>query len=371
MKVNCADRRIGITGMGLHLPAARRSNAEVARSVGVSPEWIVRRTGVRERRVAAPGEASSDLAAEAVRRAVRAAGISQHEVGLLVLATSTPDELGPATACRVQALTGTHHAVALDVTAACSGWLFGCRVAHDWLRADPAVGHAVVVGVETYSRFLDPHDRGTAALFADGAAAAVLGPVPDGGFTGFRLGSDGRGAHHVLIPAGGSRLPASGDTVREGGHTVHMDGRAVRDFIADIFPKLVQEALREHRLRLEDIDLFVPHQPNPVLVREVAQGIGIPPERLAVFGQDVGNIGAASTPYALASAAAQGRLRAGDRVLLSVFGAGLTWGSAVLTWTGAVCLPARDGQTPVDETTPAPPVGVVASAGRTAHGGTA
>ncbi|MEU4796687.1 ketoacyl-ACP synthase III [Streptomyces sp. NPDC023327] len=326
---------IGILGLGTYLPRARRTNAEVADTLGITQEWITERTGVRARHTADSQEAASDLASAAVCRAAAAAGIAPEEIGVLISATSTPDELGPATACRVQARVNARNAVAFDVSAACSGWLFGTRVAHNWLHGDPTARYAAVVGVETYSKFLDPSDRGTAVLFGDGAAAAVLGPVTDGGFTSFQLGSDGTGAHHVLIPAGGSRRPATDRTVREGAHNVHMDGRAVRDFITDVFPRLVEDALKNSRLELTDLDLIVTHQPNPVLLRDLGEKIGIPSDRLVIVGDEVGNIGAASAPYALAAAAARGLLRPGDRVLIAVFGAGLTWGYALLTWTGA------------------------------------
>ncbi|MFI0977424.1 3-oxoacyl-ACP synthase III family protein [Streptomyces sp. NPDC021093] len=330
------DRRIGVLGMGSYLPRRIRTNEEVAHSAGVTADWISRRTGVRSRHAAAPEEAASDLSAAAVRAAVAAAGIDIDQLDLLIVATSTPDELGPSTACRVQALTGARHAVALDVGAACSGWLFATQVAHNWLTANPSARYAAVVGVEVYSKFLDPADRGTAVLFADGAAASVLGPVAaDGGFEGFRLGSDGTGAHHVLIPAGGSRAPASTDTVDALRHRIHMDGRAVRDFIAEIFPVIVRETLTRHRIALDDIDAFIVHQPNPVLLRSLGDRIGIPHDRMAIVGDEVGNIGAASAPYALASAAARGGLPTGGRVLIAVFGAGLTWGGALLRWTGA------------------------------------
>ncbi|MER6504043.1 ketoacyl-ACP synthase III [Streptomyces sp. NPDC001455] len=336
---------IGVLGMGTYLPRAIRGNADVAAAAGVTPEWIAQRTGVHTRHVAAPDQAASDLAAGAVRAAVAAAGIDIDQVDVVIAATSTPDELGPSTACRIQALTGARNAVALDVSAACAGWLFAARVAYDWLRGSGGARYAVVVGVEAYSKFLDPADRGTAVLFADGAAAAVLGPVPYGsGFAGFRLGSDGTGAHHVLIPAGGSRVPASAATLDAGRHRVHMDGRAVRDFITEIFPELVRETLARNDLRLTDIDAFITHQPNPVLLRDLGTRIGIPEGRLVIVGDEVGNIGAASAPYALAGAAARGLLPRGGRILLAVFGAGLTWGSALLTWTGAPAIriaPAR------------------------------
>lgn len=345
---------IGVLGMGTYLPHALRTNEDVATAVGVTPDWITERTGVRTRHVAAPDEAASELAAAAVRAAVAAAGIDIDQLDVLIAATSTPDELGPSTACRIQALTGARNAAALDVSAACSGWLFATRVAHDWLAQDPCARYAAVVGVEAYSKFIDPADRGTAVLFADGAAAAVLGPVPgDGGFAGFQLGSDGTGAHHVLIPAGGSRVPASPDTLGGHQHHIQMDGRAVRDFIADIFPRLVNETLARHRLRLDDIDAFITHQPNPVLLRGLGDSIGIPPNRLVIVGDEVGNIGAASAPYALATAAARGLLPLGGRVLIAAFGAGVTWGSALLNWTGAPAIRISSG--PAAVAVPAPP----------------
>ena len=327
---------IGVLATGTCLPERILTNDEVAEAAGVDPDWIVQRTGVLRRHVAQPVQAASDLAAEAVREALTAAGLPPAALGLLVLATSTPDELGPSTACRVQALVGADRAVAFDVAAACSGWLFAARVAHDWLRAGTGERYAAVVGVEVYSRFVDPSDRATAVLFADGAAATILGPVPGGtGFAPIRLGSDGTAAGDVLIPAGGSRLPASAQTLADRRHKVHMDGRAVRDFILRIFPEVLGDALDRNGLLLADVDLLVSHQPNPLLLRRAAVDAGVPEDRVVIVGHEVGNIGAASLPYALASADRDGRLRTGSRVLVTAFGAGLTWGSTVLTWTGA------------------------------------
>ena len=329
-------RRLGVLGTGSYLPELIRANDDVARAAGVTADWILRRTGVRTRHVAAPGQAASDLAAAAVRAAVAAAGIGIADLGLLVCASSTPDELGPSTACRVQALTGAAGAVALDVSAACSGWLFATKVAHDWLAADRSVRYAAVVGVEAYSKFLDPADRATAVLFGDGAAAAVLGPVTaPHGFTDFAFGSDGTLADLVLIPAGGSRRPADPATLQDGGHRIRMDGRAVGAFIAEVFPRLVRETLERNRLRPEDVDCLIAHQPNPVLLRRLGEQLGFADDRMVIVGDRVGNIGAASAPHALATAAAEDRLRPGDRVLITVFGAGMTWGSALLVWGGA------------------------------------
>ncbi|MFI6620103.1 beta-ketoacyl-ACP synthase 3 [Streptomyces sp. NPDC050528] len=327
---------IGVLATGTCLPERILTNDEVAEAAGVDPEWIVQRTGVLRRHIAEPAQAASDLAAEAVRKALTAAGLPASALGLLILATSTPDELGPSTACRVQALVGADQAVAFDVAAACSGWLFAARVAHDWLRSGTGERYAVVVGVEVYSRFVDPADRATAVLFADGAAATILGSVQGGkGFASIRLGSDGTAAGDVLIPAGGSRLPASPQTLADRRHKVHMDGKAVRDFILRIFPKVLGDALTRNGLRLTDIDLLISHQPNPLLLRRAALDAGVPEDRVVIVGHEIGNIGAASIPYALATADHDGRLRPGSRVLVTAFGAGLTWGSTVLTWTRA------------------------------------
>ncbi|MFI6684284.1 3-oxoacyl-ACP synthase III family protein [Streptomyces sp. NPDC050485] len=331
-----SGRPIGIRGMGSYLPRRIRSNEEVARQTGVTAEWIRERTGVRTRHVAAPDEAASDLAACAVRAAATAAGIDAADISLLICATSTPDELGPSTACRVQALLKAEHAVALDVGAACSGWLFAIKVAHDWLRADRTPRYAAVVGAEAYSKFLDPTDRATSVLFADGAAAAVLGPVGDEeGFQDFDFGSDGTLADTVLIPAGGSRRPADTVTLAAKGHFIQMDGRAVSRFISATFPRLVHESLTRNSLSLSDIDCLIAHQPNPVLLHRLGRELGCDERILVIVGDEVGNIGAASAPYALAAATARHTLGPGDRVLITVFGAGMTWGSALLTWSGA------------------------------------
>ncbi|MEC4020687.1 3-oxoacyl-ACP synthase III family protein [Streptomyces sp. H27-D2] len=339
MTRNTADRAIGVLGMGTYLPERIRTNAEVARAAGVSAEWISERTGVHTRHTAAPDEAASDLAAAAVRSAVRAAGIDARSIDVLICATSTPDELGPSTACRIQALVGATHAVALDVSAACSGWLFATKVAHDWLRADETARYAVVVGVEAYSKFLNPADRGTAVLFADGAAAAVLGTVAaPHGFTDFVLGSDGTLADLVLIAAGGSRNPASADTLLDGGHRIRMDGRAVSHFISDVFPQLVHDALDRNGLAVTDIKRLIAHQPNPVVLRQLSRELGLTDDQVTVIGDAVGNIGAASAPFALATAAAEHGLQPGDLALITVFGAGMTWGTVLLQWSGAPSL---------------------------------
>ncbi|XRQ15209.1 3-oxoacyl-ACP synthase III family protein [Actinomadura welshii] len=322
-----------IRGTGAYLPDRRVGSRELSRSLGLDASWIEDRTGIRNRHVAAPGEAASDLAAAAAGRALARAGVDAADVGLIVLGTSTPDELGPSTACRVQALLGARGAAAFDVAAACTGFLYALQAALGWLagRGEPA--YALVVGVEVYSRFLNPADRATSALFGDGAAAAVVGPVAAPyGIGRITLGSDGSRAGDVLIPAGGSRAPAGPGTVAGHGHTIHMDARSVRAFIAEVFPRLVAEATEDAGVKPADLALVVPHQPNPRLVASLAGQAGLEPEQLAIAGQDVGNIGAASLPYALHQAVREDRIGAGDLVLLAGFGAGVTWGRALVTW---------------------------------------
>ncbi|MDQ0376062.1 3-oxoacyl-ACP synthase III family protein [Amycolatopsis thermophila] len=331
---------VGIIGLGRYLPSEMRTNEDVAaRTPGVNAEWVGRRTGVLSRFVAAPGEAASDLAAPAAEAALSAAGLDAAQVDLLVVATTTADEPSPATACRVQAALGAADAVSFDVNGACAGWLFAVKIARDWLRDKPGSGYAVVIGVEVFSRFLDPDDRATAVIFGDGAAAAVLGPVPEGtGFDDIRLGTESALADAVIVPGGGSRLPASTSTVERREHTIRMDGRAVTQFFRSRFPQLLYGLLDDHDLKLGDIDAFACHQANPVLLKAVAAEHGVDPGRLIVVADRIGNIGSGCTPYAIAEAVARDLLQPGSRVILVAFGAGMTFGGALLTWAPGVKL---------------------------------
>ncbi|POM22611.1 Acetoacetyl CoA synthase NphT7 [Actinomadura rubteroloni] len=329
-----ARHPVAVLGTGAYLPDRRVTSEELSRDLGLDPRWIADRTAIAARHVAAPGQAASDLAAHAARRALADAGLTPADIGLIVVGTSTPDELGPATACRVQALLGARRAAAFDVAAACTGFVFGVQAAVGWLATQRgAPPRALVIGVEVYSRFLDPTDRATAALFGDGAAAAVLGPAaPPAGIVSLALGSDGTRADDVLIPAGGSRSPASPATLTARGHTIHMDGRAVRDFITGTFPRLVTAALDDAGVKPADLALVVPHQPNPRLTATLGPAAGLDPAQIAVAGHDVGNIGAASLPYALHHALRTRTPPPDALVLLAGFGAGLTWGHVLLRW---------------------------------------
>jgi len=327
-------RRWAIRGTGSYLPDQRVSSDDLSRAMGLDPGWIEGRTGIRHRHVAAPRQAASDLAAAAARRALADAGLEPGDIGLIVLGTSTPDELGPSTACRVQAMLGATRAAAFDVAAACTGFVYGLQAAVGWLSTQRgAPSHVLVIGVEVYSKFLNTGDRATAALFGDGAAAAVVGPADAPyGITSMALGADGTRAGDVLIPAGGSRMPAGPGTLATLGHTIHMDGRAVRRFIVDILPKVVAEAADSGGVKPGDLALVVPHQPNPKLVASLAADAGLDPGQMVIAGQDVGNIGAASLPYALDKVARTRGIQQGELVLLAGFGAGLTWGHALIVW---------------------------------------
>lgn len=324
-----------ISGVGGYLPSEEVTNYQIAERAGVSADWIAQRTGVRTRRRAAPDEATSDLAARAAEKALASAGRRPEELGLIVSATSLPDELGPSVACRIQGGLGALNAVAMDVGAACSGFLYALEVARCWLHARPGAPPVLVVGAEVYSRFVDPADRGTASIFADGAGAVVLTTGDTGeGLAPIRLGADGRGADLVGVFSGGTRRPASTETVGSGEHTIRMNGRAISDFTLRQFPLMVRECLEDNDLSLEDIALVVSHQPNPLLLKKAAAQAGIPEDKIVITGDRVGNIGAGSVPFGLAHAQATGRLRHGDRVLLLAFGAGMTWGCGLLTWSG-------------------------------------
>ncbi|MER5640763.1 beta-ketoacyl-ACP synthase III [Kitasatospora sp. NPDC002227] len=326
---------VGILATGSYLPADRVSNQVVAERAGVTEEWILRKTGIRERRYAAESEATSDLAVEAARAALARAGIGPEQVSLIVVATSTPDQPQPATACLVQHRLGAVNAAAFDLNAVCSGFVFALATAARLLpEADGTVrGHALVIGADTYSRIIDRADRRTAVLFGDGAGAVVLGPVrPGHGLLGTRLTSRGDRADLIRVEAGGSRLPASEKTVAEGQHWFRMEGRAVRDFVAAELPGAVREILDRHGVSAGEVDHFVPHQANGVLLGEILPSLGLELAQIHLEVAEHGNTSAASIPLALDAAHRSGALRDRDLVLLAGFGGGMTLGTALLRW---------------------------------------
>ncbi|WNI18781.1 3-oxoacyl-ACP synthase III family protein [Actinacidiphila sp. ITFR-21] len=335
---------IGILSTGSYLPERVVRNAEIAEQAGVDPAWIERKTGIRERRRAAPEQATSDLAAVAADRALLAAGLRAGDIDLIVVATSTPDHPQPATASIVQHLTGAERAAAVDVNAVCSGFVYALAMAEGLLRSRGGDGHALVIGADIYSRILDHRDRRTAVLFGDGAGAVVVGPVAGAdGFIGTRLRGHGDGHRLISVPAGGSRKPPSEQTVRDGEHYFTMDGRGVRDFVTGEVPEAVAQLLRDCGLGTDEVDHLVPHQANGVLLRELWPALKLPRAALHLTVEHCANTGSASVPVTLDAAHRAGDLRKGDTVLLAGFGGGMNTGLALCRWTAtAAADPVRD-----------------------------
>ncbi|MEU8828042.1 beta-ketoacyl-ACP synthase 3 [Streptomyces sp. NPDC048636] len=325
----------GILGTGGYLPAETVSNELVAERAGVTPEWILAKTGIRGRRYAAAHEATSDLAVEAARAALADAGVPATRLGWIVVATSTPDHPQPATACLVQHRLGAVNAAAFDLNAVCSGFVYALVTAARLIDPGGPARYALVIGADLYSRVIDRADRRTAVLFGDGAGAVVLGPArPGRGLCGSLLESDG--AHHELIgvAAGGSREPASEKTVADGRHFFRMRGREVSDYVLSRLPRAVHDLLKAERVDPGCVDHFIPHQANGVLLAKALPGLGLPRARTHLTVAEHGNTGAASIPLALDDARRQGLLGDGELLLLAGFGGGMSLGAALIRWQG-------------------------------------
>jgi 3-oxoacyl-[acyl-carrier-protein] synthase-3 len=324
--------RACLTGWGTAVPEQRLTNADLERRVDTNDEWIVERTGIRERRVARHDETTASLAADAAAAAIKHAGLTPDAVDLLVVATCTPEQPLPHTGAFVGDKLGITCG-SFDLTAACAGFLYGLVVGSSMIAAG-GVEHVVVVGSETLTRITDPDDRGTCILFGDGAAAFVLGPSPDDGpgLLSWELGCDGSAINLLEITAGGSRRPATPATIAAGEQFMQMNGPEVFRRAIRIVVDSTRRALDRAAVDVSDIAWFVPHQANIRIIEAAAGRLGIPAERTLVNIDRYGNTSAASIPLVLAEAADDGRLNDGDLILLSGFGAGMTWGSAVLQW---------------------------------------
>jgi 3-oxoacyl-[acyl-carrier-protein] synthase-3 len=325
-------RPISITGLGWHVPERVLTNADLTQLVDTSDEWIVARTGIRERRVAAPDEAMTDLALPAARQALAAAGVDASELDLIVVATVTPDTMFPTTSALIADQLGASDAAAYDLLAGCTGFMYAVAQAYGMVAAGIS-RKALVVGGDVLSKVVNWHDRSTCILFGDGAGAVVIEPVEQGGFLGFELGADGAGGIHLQLPAGGSRLPTTADTVAAGQHFVQMNGPEVFKFATRVLVSSAERVLEACGLTVADIDVYVPHQANVRIIDHAARKLGVPQERVVVNVDRYGNTSSGSIPLALADAVADGRLRPGQVVLMTGMGAGLTWGSAVIEWT--------------------------------------
>lgn len=322
----------GILGLGAGIPAGILTNADLEKMVDTSDEWIRTRSGIVERRIAPPGMTASDLAMVAAEEALADAGIKGADLDLIVVATISTDMIFPSTSCLLQDRLGAKKAAAYDLSAGCSGFIYGLAQASQSI-ATGFCRYVLVVGVELLSRITDYTDRSTCVLFGDGAGAAVLGPVPVGtGFLAHYLGSDGSGAEQLMLPAGGSRYPASHATLANRMHYLKMNGNEVFKFAIRIMPEAAEEVLRRAGLTKDDIDLFLPHQANIRIIESAAKRLDLPMDRVYVNVDRYGNTSAASIPIALTELNRAGRLKKGNRLLLVGFGAGLTWGASVLVW---------------------------------------
>jgi 3-oxoacyl-[acyl-carrier-protein] synthase III len=318
-----------VLGCGSYLPDKVLTNAELSRMVDTSDEWIVQRTGIHERHIAAEGETTSDMALNAARAALAAAGVDAQSIDLIVLATSTPDNTFPASAVSVQAGLGITHGAAFDVQAVCSGFVFGLATV-DGLLKTGAFKRALVIGSETFSRILDWKDRTTCVLFGDGAGAVVVeaqngpGARGDRGILSAHLRSDGRHKSKLFVDGG----PSSTKTV---GH-LRMEGRAVFKHAVAMVTDVIEDAFKASGYTAQDIDWFVPHQANKRIIDDTAKKLGLAPEKVVTTVEKHGNTSAASIPLALAVAVADGRIKRGDLVMLEAMGGGFTWGAILLRW---------------------------------------
>lgn len=321
-----------ITGWGMAVPERVMTNDDIARIVDTSDEWIRERTGIRQRRIASAEQTTASLAYEAALKALEMANLNPAEVELIIVSTSSPEHIFPATACLVQDRLGATQAGAFDLLAACSGFIFALNMATQAIRSG-AVRNAVVIGAETLSRLVDWTDRNTCILFGDGAGAFVLQAGAErAGLISAVMHSDGSGGDLLMLPAGGSKHPCSVEIIKSGLHFIQMNGREVFRFAARVMAQATQEVLDAAHLTLDDIQLIIPHQANQRIIEAAARALKTPLERCMINLDRYGNTSTASMPIAACEAVAQGRLKAGDKVVFVGFGAGLTWGAATVIW---------------------------------------
>ncbi|HYY63828.1 MAG TPA: beta-ketoacyl-ACP synthase III [Gaiellaceae bacterium] len=327
-----ANGAISITGIGAYAPERVLTNDDLSQMMDTSDEWIVERTGIRERRIAGQDEALSDLALPASREALEQAGVDPATVDLVIVATVTPDMAFPSAGAIIADELGAPDAAAYDLSAGCTGFMYAIAQGYGMVAAGLA-RHALVVGGDVLSKILDWSDRRTAVLFGDGAGAVMLERVSEGGFLGFELGADGSGGPQLFLPAGGSREPASAETVAERKHFVQMNGREVFKFATRVLVSSAQKVLAECGKTVDDVDVYIPHQANVRIIDHAAEKLGIAEEKIVINVDRYGNTSSGSIPLALADAQADGRLREGALVLMTGMGAGLTWGSGLIEWT--------------------------------------
>lgn len=321
-----------ITGWGMAVPERVMTNHEIAELVDTNHDWIVSRTGIHERRIASEKESTATLATKAAFRALDRTELSPADLDLIIVATATPEHLFPATACLVQDSLGAINAGAFDLSAACSGFIYGVSLASQSIQSG-AIKNALVIGSETLSRFINWNDRGTCILFGDGAGAFVIQARDEpGGYLASVMRSDGSGGSLLSIPAGGSQKPASAETVHNLDHTIHMNGREVFRFATRVMADATREVCQRAGLKVDELSVIVPHQANSRIIQAAARGLDLPIDRFIMNLDKYGNTSSASIPIAACEAIEAGRIKPGDDVVFVGFGAGLTWGALALEW---------------------------------------
>jgi 3-oxoacyl-[acyl-carrier-protein] synthase-3 len=324
--------RTKFIGLGFYVPDRVLTNFEIEKMVDTSDEWIYTRTGIKERRIAAAEQATSDLAVIAAERALDNSGLLPADLDLIIVATTTPDNPMPASACLVQQAIGAHNAAALDISAACSGFIYGLSIVDAYIRSK-TYQNVLLIGAETFSRIINWHDRNTCILFGDGAGAAILQrDNGNSGILGTFLGAEGAGAELLSIPAGGSRLPVGKELLDKNLHFLQMNGKEIYKVAAGAMTKAILSALGNAGLTLADVDLIIPHQANVRIIESLIQKLNLTPEKVFINLTNYGNTSAASIPIALCEALEANRIKSGDLVVLVSFGAGLTWGASIIRW---------------------------------------
>ncbi len=329
---NFQGRTCSITGVGSYVPERVLTNAELEKRVETTDEWIVTRTGIRERRLAAKNECTSDMATQAALRAMKRAGVTAEQLDLIIVATVTPDMVFPSTACLVQRKLGARRAAGFDLEAACSGFIYGLEIGQQFIMSR-TYDTVLVIGAEKLSTIVNWKDRNTCVLFGDGAGAAILQNRPQShGLLTAVMGADGDKADLLCVPGGGSRCPASSESVAAGLHFLRMEGRETFKSAVQAMCTAAAEAMRRCEIEISQIKCVIPHQANRRIIDAVGERLGARPEQLFINVDRYGNTSAAAVAIALDEAVDSGRIQRGDLVLLVVFGGGLTWGAAVIEW---------------------------------------
>lgn len=323
---------VGILGLGSYVPEKVITNYDLEKVMDTSHQWIVERTGIHERRNVTEGQATSDLATKAAEKALADAGIGPEEIDLIIVGTVTPDMFFPSVACLVQDRLKAYNAAAFDLTAVCSGFIYGLVTASAFIK-NGTYRKILVIGAETLSTITDKEDRNTAILFGDGAGAVVLGETEPGyGILGFDLGADGTGGDLLKVPAGGTRQPVTAETIANKLHFIQMNGNEVFKFAIKVMGETVKKALAAAQLTPQDITCLVPHQANLRIIQSAANRLGLPMDKVVVNVDKYGNTSAASVPLALDEGVKNGRIKKDDVIALTGFGGGLTWGAVIIRW---------------------------------------